>query len=98
VKIFDAIVAGAGPAGSTAAKVLGEAGASVLLLDKKRVSARQTLRRRNQRAGLGAIPLSEGCAGGNSHQLGEQGPFRIAVGICGGLPIARSFVFDDPPV
>ena len=34
MKIFDAIVAGAGPAGSTAAKVLGEAGASVLLLDK----------------------------------------------------------------
>jgi geranylgeranyl reductase family protein len=32
--IFDVIVAGAGPAGSTAAKVLGEAGASVLLLDK----------------------------------------------------------------
>jgi geranylgeranyl reductase family protein len=31
---FDVIIAGAGPAGATAAKVLGEAGASVLLLDK----------------------------------------------------------------
>ena len=34
MKIFDVIVAGAGPAGATAAKVLGEAGASVLLIDK----------------------------------------------------------------
>ncbi len=32
--IFDVIVAGAGPAGATAAKVLGEAGVSTLLLDK----------------------------------------------------------------
>ena len=31
---FDVIVVGAGPAGSTAAKLLGEAGASTLLLDK----------------------------------------------------------------
>jgi len=31
---FDVIIAGAGPAGATAAKVLGEAGASVLLIDK----------------------------------------------------------------
>jgi len=34
VTIFDVIVAGAGPAGATAAKVLGEAGVSTLLLDK----------------------------------------------------------------
>jgi geranylgeranyl reductase family protein len=34
VRIFDVIVAGAGPAGATAAKVLGEAGVSTLLLDK----------------------------------------------------------------
>jgi geranylgeranyl reductase family protein len=34
VKIFDVIVAGAGPAGATAAKLLGEAGVSTLLLDK----------------------------------------------------------------
>jgi geranylgeranyl reductase family protein len=34
VKIYDVIVAGAGPAGATAAKVLGEAGATVLLIDK----------------------------------------------------------------
>jgi len=33
---FDAIIAGAGPAGATAAKVLGEAGYSTLLLDKAR--------------------------------------------------------------
>jgi geranylgeranyl reductase family protein len=32
--IFDVIVVGAGPAGSTAAKILGEAGVSTLLLDK----------------------------------------------------------------
>lgn len=32
--IFDVIVAGAGPAGATAAKVLGEAGVSTLFLDK----------------------------------------------------------------
>ena len=31
---YDAIVAGAGPAGSTAARVLSQGGASVLLLDK----------------------------------------------------------------
>jgi geranylgeranyl reductase family protein len=34
VKTFDVIIAGAGPAGATAAKVLGEAGVSTLLLDK----------------------------------------------------------------
>jgi flavin-dependent dehydrogenase len=34
VTIFDVIVAGAGPAGATAAKILGEAGVSTLLLDK----------------------------------------------------------------
>lgn len=34
MKIFDVIVVGAGPAGATAAKVLGEAGVSTLLLDK----------------------------------------------------------------
>lgn len=32
--MFDVIIAGAGPAGATAAKVLGEAGKSVLLIDK----------------------------------------------------------------
>src|SRR5712692_7853632 len=32
--IFDVIVVGAGPAGATAAKVLGDAGVSTLLLDK----------------------------------------------------------------
>jgi geranylgeranyl reductase family protein len=34
VRTFDVIVAGAGPAGTTAAKLLGEAGVSTLLLDK----------------------------------------------------------------
>jgi geranylgeranyl reductase family protein len=34
VKTFDVVIAGAGPAGATAAKFLGEAGASTLLLDK----------------------------------------------------------------
>lgn len=34
MKSFDVIVAGAGPAGATAAKVLGEAGVATLLLDK----------------------------------------------------------------
>jgi geranylgeranyl reductase family protein len=34
VKTFDVIVAGAGPAGATAAKTLGEAGVETLLLDK----------------------------------------------------------------
>jgi geranylgeranyl reductase family protein len=34
LKIFDVIVVGAGPAGATAAKVLGEAGISTLVLDK----------------------------------------------------------------
>jgi geranylgeranyl reductase family protein len=34
VTTFDVIIAGAGPAGATAAKVLGEAGVSTLLLDK----------------------------------------------------------------
>ena len=33
---YDAVVAGAGPAGSTAARLLAERGASVLLLDKQR--------------------------------------------------------------
>src|SRR5881628_610676 len=33
---YDAVVAGAGPAGSTAARLLAERGASVLLLDKHR--------------------------------------------------------------
>lgn len=34
MKIYDVIVAGAGPAGATAAKILGEAGVATLLLDK----------------------------------------------------------------
>jgi geranylgeranyl reductase family protein len=34
VQIFDVIVVGAGPAGATAAKLLGEAGVSTLLIDK----------------------------------------------------------------
>ncbi len=34
MKTFDVIVAGAGPAGATAAKLLGEAGVSTLLIDK----------------------------------------------------------------
>src|SRR5277367_4440384 len=34
VTTFDVIVAGAGPAGATAAKILGEAGFATLLLDK----------------------------------------------------------------
>ena len=34
MKTYDVIVVGAGPAGATAAKLLGEAGASVLLIDK----------------------------------------------------------------
>ena len=33
---YDVVVAGAGPAGSTAARLLAERGASVLLLDKQR--------------------------------------------------------------
>ena len=33
---YDAVVAGAGPAGSTAARLLAERGTSVLLLDKHR--------------------------------------------------------------
>ncbi|MDZ4277906.1 MAG: FAD-dependent monooxygenase, partial [Dehalococcoidia bacterium] len=33
---YDAIVAGAGPAGSTAARLLAQQGASVLLLDRAR--------------------------------------------------------------
>jgi len=68
VKIFDAIIVGAGPAGATAAKVLGEAGASVLLIDKSAfprdkpcgggISARALERFPYLRSALDRIPTS----------------------------------------
>ena len=66
--IFDVIVAGAGPAGATAAKVLGQAGASVLLIDKSAfprdkpcgggISARALARFPYLRSALDRIPTS----------------------------------------
>ncbi len=66
--IFDVIVAGAGPAGATAAKVLGEAGAAVLLIDKSAfprdkpcgggISARALARFPYLRSALDSIPTS----------------------------------------
>jgi geranylgeranyl reductase family protein len=68
VKTFDVIVAGAGPAGATAAKFLGEAGVSTLLLDKSPfprdkpcgggISARVLARFPYLRTALGNIPTS----------------------------------------
>jgi geranylgeranyl reductase family protein len=68
VKTFDVIIAGAGPAGATAAKVLGEAGASTLLIDKSAfprdkpcgggISARALKRFPYLRAALDRIPTS----------------------------------------
>jgi len=68
VKTFDVIVAGAGPAGATAAKTLGEAGASVLLIDKSAfprdkpcgggISARALQRFGYLRSALDRIPTS----------------------------------------
>jgi geranylgeranyl reductase family protein len=68
LKIFDVIVAGAGPAGATAAKILGEAGVSTLLLDKSAfprdkpcgggISARALTRFPYLTAALGNIPTS----------------------------------------
>ena len=66
--IFDVIVAGAGPAGATAAKVLGEAGIRTLLLDKSAfprdkpcgggISARGLARFPYLKAALTSIPTS----------------------------------------
>ena len=66
--MFDVIIAGGGPAGATAAKLLGEAGASVLLIDKSAfprdkpcgggISARALKRFPYLRAGLDRIPTS----------------------------------------
>jgi geranylgeranyl reductase family protein len=68
VKIFDVIIAGGGPAGATAAKVLGEAGSSVLLIDKSvfprdkpcggGISARALQRFPYLRSALDRIPTS----------------------------------------
>jgi flavin-dependent dehydrogenase len=68
VKTFDVIIAGAGPAGSTAAKLLGEAGVSTLLLDKSAfprdkpcgggISARVLARFPYLRPALANIPTS----------------------------------------
>lgn len=65
---FDVIVVGAGPAGATAAKVLGEAGISTLLLDKSAfprdkpcgggISARVTTRFPYLNAALATIPVN----------------------------------------
>ncbi len=66
--IFDVIIAGAGPAGATAAKLLGEAGASVLLIDKSAfprdkpcgggISARALARFPYLKDALASIPTS----------------------------------------
>ena len=68
MRIFDVIVAGAGPAGATAAKVLGEAGIRTLLLDKSDfprdkpcgggISARALTRFPYLKAALANIPTS----------------------------------------
>ena len=68
MKTFDVIIAGAGPAGATAAKLLGEAGVSTLLLDKSAfprdkpcgggISARVLQRFPYLRPALGNIPTS----------------------------------------
>ncbi len=68
MKIFDVIVAGAGPAGATAAKILGEAGVGTLLLDKSAfprdkpcgggISARALTRFPYLADALGNIPTS----------------------------------------
>lgn len=68
MKTFDVIVAGAGPAGATAAKVLGDAGVSTLLLDKAAfprdkpcgggISARALARFPYLAAALAKIPTS----------------------------------------
>jgi geranylgeranyl reductase family protein len=68
VKTFDVIIAGAGPAGATAAKILGEAGASTLLLDKSAfprdkpcgggISTRALERFPYLRSALASIPTS----------------------------------------
>jgi geranylgeranyl reductase family protein len=65
---FDVIVVGAGPAGSTAAKILGEAGISTLLLDKSAfprdkpcgggISARVIQRFPYLEAALASIPMN----------------------------------------
>ncbi len=68
MKTFDVIVAGAGPAGATAAKILGEAGVGTLLLDKSAfprdkpcgggISARALTRFPYLTDALGNIPTS----------------------------------------
>jgi geranylgeranyl reductase family protein len=68
LKIFDVIVVGAGPAGATAAKILGEAGVGTLLLDKSAfprdkpcgggISARAMTRFPYLTDALGNIPTS----------------------------------------
>jgi geranylgeranyl reductase family protein len=68
VKTFDVIVAGAGPAGATAAKLLGEVGVSTLLIDKSAfprdkpcgggISARALDRFPYLRSALDRIPTS----------------------------------------
>ncbi len=68
MKIFDVIVAGGGPAGATAAKLLGEAGVSTLLIDKSAfprdkpcgggISARALERFPYLRSALDRIPTS----------------------------------------
>jgi geranylgeranyl reductase family protein len=68
VQTFDVIIAGAGPAGATAAKLLGEAGVSTLLLDKSAfprdkpcgggISARVLARFPYLRPALATIPTS----------------------------------------
>ncbi|MBA4079021.1 MAG: NAD-binding protein, partial [Cyanobacteria bacterium PR.023] len=99
-EIYDAVIIGAGPAGSLAALQLARAGKKVLLLDKAHFSRskvcgcciNQSARRVLQRSGLDAILLQTGAVPLKQLQLFD-GTLNATVEVPGGHALSREY-FD----
>jgi geranylgeranyl reductase family protein len=81
-KRYDAIIVGAGPAGSTTARLLAEQGVSVLLLDKARFP-------RDKPCGGGVTLRAAGEAGIDISPVVERTVTEVRVSFRGGKPFSR---------
>ena len=78
-QLWDAIVVGAGPAGCAAAYDLAVAGQSVLLVDKKRIPAAQSLCRRADDQGRQGAEIFDSASGQRDCSTGPAGGWRFVV-------------------